>query len=360
MVWVRRSRITNFYKRFHIDSIQRLCKIYPTDMDNLMDKLESHYPDDKELEEVVKAAILRYGKYPNVMGISAGLKLKDGENTGQVGIHFFVTKKLANNELQEKKLLKLPKFVYGRSESGKINRKKRIITDVIEIGEAEFTCFSGKVLEVRGKQGTITLFFRNKAVSGEKYYVITCAHVVGNFSVPPEDNLYIKSGGINKYAKVLKNSDHQGSIILFDIALAELTNEALERLGNDAYQNDCKIIERDLVLQGFMDRNQIRHGISVEWQSGISGYKQGQILTSGGGPGYTIIYFNNVPYKVHNLFLINKTSGGGDSGGIVFKDGLAVGIMVAKVKNGTLFQPIQDALEYLNHRIYPYMDIKVF
>lgn len=92
---------------------------------------------DKE-DKKLKAAIAlkdkitaQWIKTPNVTGVGAGIRIKDGRFTGEPCIQIFVEKKYSPAELKKRKLSPVPK---------KINN---IPTDVIETGKLRFSSTSG-------------------------------------------------------------------------------------------------------------------------------------------------------------------------------------------------------------------------
>lgn len=73
---------------------------------------------------MLKAARPRYANYPGVSGIALGVRYRRIEGkpqaTDEVAIVFFVEKK------EDSSPRKFPRFFYGRSGDGRVNRCRRI------------------------------------------------------------------------------------------------------------------------------------------------------------------------------------------------------------------------------------------
>lgn len=308
---------------------------------NQLSPEETYSPEAEELKRVVKAAHANYGKYPNVIGIGAGKKSTGGNWTDELSIHFFVSKKVSSEDLKGRKV---PTFVYGRFEDGRTNRKKRYVTDVIEAGNIKLTCCAGTTIYGKGKIGTITLLFRNKAISNDKwYYILTCSHVVADLAEQISDGV-INSGYCDgTFADVVKRSKCNDE---YDIALAKLTENAVKELGPDLPRIDCKIAGITLILTHFFPSDKIDMGLLVHCRVGNAN-PPGRVVTARGGA--VSILYKGCTYK--NLYLLNIGLKVGDSGGIVYHDDAAVGIVVMSDGINTWFQPLKDALRYLDNDI---------
>jgi hypothetical protein len=63
------------------------------------------------------------------------------------------------------------------------------------------------------------------------------------------------------------------------------------------------------------------------------------------------IAVDQIVYQVENLFMIDRTPQPGDSGGLLYRDSDAVGILVAVADNFGYFQPLGEAFEHITKRL---------
>jgi len=310
---------------------------------------------------VLETARIKYSKYPIVLGVAVGIKYRKRQATDEVGIVFFVEKK------EDMPLKKLPRYLYGRFANGRVNLRKRIKTDVIQVGRVEFACGAGsEVSPIGGDSGTITLFFRNKAISDPtSYYILTCSHVVGNMEDSPPVGEYrnLRSpccAGIYPFAETVKNSVIEQDRMPYDIALAEVTDKGLAHLGPaNLPQLDGSVIGTGRVLKEILPNVRIELYDEVECA----------VARTGGGHFTANISMlaTDFPVKlegrevwVSDLYTIELDVEGGDSGGLVYRDRAAIGMIIARSPEGwAWFHPLDNALNYLG-KLNPPRQLKIF
>lgn len=294
------------------------------------------------LEATVAACRKRYGHYPNVIGIGSGLKLIKGQvlfdNNEEIDttacIHFYVRHKVQDIPSGSR----LPHFVYARTAEDTIDRTWRIPTDVVNIGSVQFAQKSGTAIFPTGKSGAITLVFQNLTGSRRSYYLITCAHVVGNLmQSPPTDPLICDQSGAHLATTVANATTLQGTVT-YDIALARL-------FINCAPGDDLCIEGTETKISGFLSPSQIRPGLQVDCAFPVSNVLTAMVVSD----RITLpIVLDGIECHVSNLFLINHAAQQGDSGGLLYSDELAAGILVAMSDEGWgLFHPLEEAFEHL-------------
>ncbi len=298
---------------------------------------------EAQLISAANAAAQRYGHHPNVLGISAGTKYRKKTPLEQFCVQFFVKKKR-----RRPKSRPLPKFVYGVKD-GQIDRSVKIPTDVIEVRKVHLAGGAGSRLIAFGSEGSITLFFRNRTESSESaYYVLTCSHVVGDLTCSPPVNHEIDCPDcckVSPFGLVIKNTTSQGEYLEYDIALAKVTPKTIEALGPSALRPlDGKVDGGNVVLKSFMEANEIRPPLQVECQL-LHGWRTGTIRSFA---GTFLTELRGRKLRVRNLFLLDVGVVPGDSGGIVYSEDRAVGLVVAHSPEGwTWFHPFQGAVDYL-------------
>ncbi len=299
-------------------------------------------------EATVTACRKRYGRHPNVIGIGSGLKFTKGQlllketdkNQGVETspyipcIHFYVRQKLQDLPSGSR----LPHFVYARTAEGKVDRTWRVPTDVVRVGYPRFAQKSGTEIFPTGKSGTITMVFRNLAESGSSSYIVTCAHVVGDLAQSPPVDPIINSQSGAKLASTLVNSTEAAGTVTYDIALARL-------LRNCAPGDDLRIEGTTTKISGFLPNSQIRPGLQVECAFPVSNVVRATVASD----RITLpIILDGREYNVSNLFLIDHAVTKGDSGGLLYSDELAAGILVAMSDEGRgLFHPLEEAFGHL-------------
>jgi hypothetical protein len=212
---------------------------------------------EAQLISAANAAAQRYGRHPNVLGISAGTKYRNNTPSEEFCVQFFVKKKRRNPTSRP-----LPRFVYG-VKGGQIDQSVKIPTDVIEVRKVQLVGGAGSRLLAFGSEGSVTLFFRNRAESPESaYYVLTCSHVVGDLTCSPPVNNEIDCPdccNVSPFGLVIKNTTSQGKYLEYDIALAKVTPKTIEALGLSALrQLDGKVDGGTVVLRNLMEASDIR------------------------------------------------------------------------------------------------------
>ena len=280
---------------------------------------------------------MNYGHYANVIGVGAGIKYKRGKPTGsKICIHFYVRKKIKPVSPGKK----LPGFVYERSDDGTIDYSRKLPTDVIELRRLKFACKSGSEIDVIGESGAINLVFKNRASNQNGYFLLTCAHVAGDvLHSPPVDpairSSCCKKGGI--LANTLVNATHHSGVVDYDIALARITPEC-------SPQPEHQVVDSSVILERFMPSTDIRPGLSLDCafpRSNIVSATVSSFRTS------LPLLLDGREYQVNNLYLINGRPRPGDSGGLLYADADAVGVLVGMSDGWGLFHPLGEAFEYL-------------
>lgn len=281
-----------------------------------------------------------YRKWRNVVGVGAGTKYKRGKRTKNTyAIHFYVKRK--------RKLVKgksLPQFIYGRFRNGKINRRQRFCTDVIETGRITSTCGSGSDIRRTGKTGAVTLLFQNKMPADKDYYLITCAHVAGDLNNRSHPYINLTSDCFptaNPFAVRLYHSTHKNYRVKYDIALAKLDQAALPQVELQVVVG----VPSPVTLTGFLERESIRPNLGVQCAFPVSLKHTGTVDSYA---GTVQVQVQGTVYDIENAYLLRLRVKPGDSGGLIYKDTLCVGMLFASSDNGwAWFHPLEEAAIYL-------------
>lgn len=299
---------------------------------------------EAQLLSAADAAVRRYGRHPNVLGIAAGTKYRKKKPQEELCVQFFVKEKR-----KEPMSRPLPKFVYAVKD-GQADRSVKIPTDVIKVRKVRLVGGAGSRLEALGSAGSITLFFRNRAEKPQSiYYVLTCSHVVGDLTDSPPVDDEIDCPDCSKtspFGLVVKNATTSGEYLEYDIALARLTDDAVTALGPATLRAlDGKVDGGSVVLTKLMDANDIRPSLRVECQLAQSGWRRGNVRNFA---GTLLVELRGRQLQVRNLFVVDVAVVPGDSGGIVYSDESAVGLIVAHSPEGwAWFQSLQGAIDHL-------------
>jgi hypothetical protein len=305
------------------------------------------------LNHALQAANRLYRQYPGVVGIAAGTKFKNQRRLpGPASIQFFVRKK-------PKRGLKktLPRFIWGRSKKGRIDRRFRFQTDVIAVGSTRAACGAGSTLTDFGERGVTTLLFRNRrAGDTQHYYLITCGHVVGRLQSTEPDNRQIESDccpAAGPFADAILSARQRGGCVAYDIALGRLLPEA----GRYCLIEDRRITGESTVLTSFMPRSNIKPGLRVACRFPASGIDQAMVDSYA---GWVSVNIHGRELEIGNAFLLRARVRPGDSGGIIFRETQAVGILFARSSEGwAWFHPLREAVDHLNS-LDPEVQVKVF
>ena len=290
------------------------------------------------LAATMQACRRNYGRFLNLMGVGCGLKFTGGQAAGRtLCIHFYVARKTSALPRGQR----LPRFVHARTAAGTVDYSRRIPTDVIAVGTAQFALQAGTEILNTGNAGTVTLVFNNLAEPGTPAYLITCAHVVGDLTRSPPVHPIIRhrSGGGDLAQTVACALASQG-VVEYDIALARL-------LQNCAPGGVLRVAGAapKMKLSNFLAAAAIQPGLEVACAFPVSRLARAVVASARLS---LPINMNGQAFLVQNLFLLDQRVLRGDSGGLLYCDGVAVGILVAMSDDGLgLFQPLGEAVEFL-------------
>lgn len=311
---------------------------------------ESKSDIHKELSRASVAAERNYKRRRNVVGVSAGIKYTKGLATDNYSsILFYVRKKIGEKRCKKA----LPTFVYGRFKNGKLNRKLKFKTDVIEVGAIRMACGSGSAISGRvgltRQNGMIAIAFTNKARAESNYYVVSCAHVLGD--VDGSNNVPAVltsqcSPSSSSFGITIFNSKQQDHSLEFDIAVARVDSACLPL-------PDCQIFGTTQTLRAIVLSTQISLASKVRFALPPSRARLGVISSKGGS--ITVDYKRGT-YEVRNAWLIkaDRKIRGGDSGSLVYDDDRAVGVVFASSDSNegwAWFHPLADALNYVRQQL---------
>jgi hypothetical protein len=297
-----------------------------------------------ELQRAAEHAARRYRRYPNVVGVAAGTKYVSGVALDRLCVQFFVTRKLSDISTP------LPAYVFARGPRGRVDRTRRLPTDVIEVGRPRLACTAGSTIEGIGNRGTITLLFRNRdRDKAGSFYLLTCAHLAGDLTESPPVQRELTSpthARIGSFAEFVKSSTRSGKTIEYDVALAELTRCAVATLGAAAIERlEGRVADSDTRLTGFLPAQEIRPSLAVDCRCAESGGRSGRVCSL---PGSVLVRINSRDVWARNACLIDVPVQAGDSGGIVYKDDSAAGIIFARSPHGWgWFHPLESAVAFL-------------
>jgi hypothetical protein len=279
------------------------------------------------------------------VGITSGQKYTGKTATeDDFSIRFLVRKKLGPRSRGRK----LPKFVYARTATGKLDRQLRFSTDVVALGRVKAACGAGTFLQcVPGGRGTATLIFKDKGDPSAGSFVVSCAHVLSRLGGGKK---VIKSEccDVPVFASLVFASRPANGRLKFDIAIAQLTDECLP-------QPDLKIV-RDLSLPsskvvGFAPHGIIAPKIPVLCRMRVSHNTKGVVADHPDGGEVDIEYDNGMVLTVENVCLleVNRPVLGGDSGSLIFtRDNLALGVVIANSETGwAIFHPFSSAFQHI-------------
>lgn len=172
------------------------------------------------------------------------------------------------------------------------------------------------------------------------FYLVSCAHVAGDVqrSPPAYPELTCDDSSAGPFARTLVNSTVVGDSLNYDIALAKLEEGALPVA-------ELRVRGERAALASFLPQRRLQPGVGV--RATLSNRTaRGTVETVHASAS---IAYGNRTYDVHNLCGANIDASPGDSGGLVYRNSEAVGIVVAASPEGWLwFQPLESAIEFLN------------
>jgi hypothetical protein len=311
-------------------------------------------PEVGRYEELIRAklaALRLYRNYPNVVGISTGTKyVEETATENHASIHFYVRKKeLPKNDKKNV----LPRFVYGRFRNGKVNRKLKFTTDVIEVGRVRMVCGAGSSISssigLTRQNGTMTFVFKNKFGSDNNYYVVSCAHVIGNIDGQSDMPVVVESEsrpGTTPFATTLFSSAQQDQQVEYDIAIAQINASCLP-------MRDLEIVETSVSIRSFMPKSKIIPSLAVSCALPVSNAKRGVVESHAGSVS---IEYRKGTYEVENAWMIkvDRRVREGDSGGLIYVGNTAIGIVFAASDSDdgwAWFHPLIDVFEYLKKNV---------
>lgn len=287
------------------------------------------------------AALRNYRSYPNCRGVSIGGKFSDGQRVSDVvAIQFFVSQKVDPSALKKA----LPRFVYARQTDGSIDRSKTIATDVIELKNLSLCCGAGDELAKSPFRGSIALLSENEADPGT-FGLITCSHVVGDLNASPANHLEFRGGPSDGscflFGFTVASSVRAHSALEYDVAWVEI-----DRFLGTA-PTGAVVSQTGQTLSGYASPEVLAFGTEMVAASLTSGvrnvtYESAKSEISG------LEDRHGSKVKVSNLFGFKGPVAAEDSGGIVYQDDKAVGMIVAKADDDWLFvHALEDAVNHI-------------
>lgn len=272
-----------------------------------------------------------------VIGAGIGHRIQSDELTDEVCIRVYVRKKLPSEQITKK----VPRFVYGRKSDGSIIYSKKIKTDVIPMEDSGLCCKSGVEIEPFGHRGALTLVFKNKVPRDNTIYILTCSHVVGDLTRSPPIHETISSSCCQQDAKnfavTRANTISINNTIEYDIALAEITSSCTPQSELDV-EGSGKKIER------FFPPDNIQLKMQLSCAFPASRIRSAKIVGLRTFLSFTV---NGRVIRFNNLFAIDRRPLEGDSGGLLYIDSDAVGMIVAFRGSEGFFQPLEEAFSHL-------------
>lgn len=291
-----------------------------------------------DLAATLRSAARNYRYRPNVCAIGFGSKFSDGRKVrGTRAVQFFVTRKVPLAKLSRP----LPGFVHPRSDDGTTDRGRAIPTDVIEVRNLAVCCAAGDKVAMVGRNGAITLLFRDRAQPGEPLRMLTCAHVVGDLGdSPPAATLVGGNDDCLLMAEVAASAVATDDHLEFDIAIADIT------AGSDPF-DPLRVEGSAVPLAAFLPGSDWTIGDSFPVVFPHSG-STSITLESTETAFRDIRVGGTRTISIGNLHACKGKAISGDSGGIVYRDDRAVGILVARADDDWVFiHAIEDAVQYL-------------
>lgn len=301
---------------------------------------------NRRLRRAAAAAGRRYLSLPGVVGVGPGLRVREGSETGELCVQFLVRRRPKRGAPARA----VPRFVYARDRRGGVDYRVKFPTDVIEVGDPTVACGGGSPVGTDSEDGTIGLIFRNRAERGsDAWYLVTCSHVASDLVDSPPDDPLLRSpvcASAEPFARTLKNALPERLHLAYDIALARISAEARAELGEDGLAELDGMVDDDGTrLTEFLSRDEIAPPLEIRCQLGVSGGSDGRIVW---GPGSFQVLLDGAWLRVDDVFMTDVAAEEGDSGGIVFSDDRAVGLVFARSDQGRAWlQPLEPALDHL-------------
>ncbi len=206
------------------------------------------------------------------------------------------------------------------------------------IAASRFVPQSGTEILDTGNAGTVTLVFNNRAEPGTPSYLITCAHVVGDLTRSPPIHPVIRYRSGGNLATTVVSASASQNIVDYDIALARLYKSCTSG-------EVLRIVGTPTTISNFGPASGLKIGLGVACAFPASRLTRAVVASS---RTELPIMVNGREFIVRNLFFIDRKVMRGDSGGLLYHDGLAVGILVAMSDEGWgLFQPLDEAFGFL-------------
>jgi hypothetical protein len=154
-------------------------------------------------------------------------------------------------------------------------------------------------------------------------------------------------------AQAVLSSVHHGGRIEYDVALARLETAAVQ----NCRLEDRRIAGQDTQLVRCANRHEIRPGMPVRCNFPVSLITQSVVDSYA---GWVTINCRGAEFEVNNAFVLQASVRPGDSGGIIYQDDRAVGILFARSAMGwAWFNPLGESIDHLNS-LNPDIQIEVF
>lgn len=199
---------------------------------------------------------------------------------------------------------------------------------------------SGTPLAATGQEGAATLLFRNKHPDLRGYFLLTCSHLCGDItqSEIPETHLTLTLPHHGRLqARIICRTTASATHLAYDIALAQLH-------GFRGSLQDCRIADTTTRLHAILPADQLRPGMRLQCALPNSLIPEASLLTA----SRTLkLQLGNHLVRVANLFAIDRLPHQGDSGGLLYHDNLAAGILIARTQTTGIFQPLSGALDFI-------------
>lgn len=141
----------------------------------------------------VKRALNVLTKHPDVVGVTAGYRLRKGRKTREECLTVFVLKKKPKSRVSKKR--RIPHYLCGRNRDGTVNRMARVYTDIVQIGKArplQSKLAGGGRIFVQGNSGTTTFTFEALS-SSTQTFLLSNRHVLAPKKNPnPQQKIRIR------------------------------------------------------------------------------------------------------------------------------------------------------------------------